>query len=82
MEKNEAAIVYKEKDKLNNITLLYDGKFIEVNIRRIKLDVKADDLYPEGYDMNQLFVSFKDRKLEHDIERGSKKAIKKLLKQN
>lgn len=82
LEKNEAAIVYKEKDKLNNITLLYDGKFIEVNIRRIKLDVKADDLYPEGYDMNQLFVSFKDRKLEHDIERGSKKAIKKLLKQN
>lgn len=82
LEKNEAAIVYKEKDKLNNITLLYDGKFIEVNIKRIKLDVKADDLYPEGYDMNQLFVSFKDRKLEHDIERGSKKAIKKLLKQN
>lgn len=82
LEKNEAAIVYKEKDKLNNITLLYDGKFIEVNIRRIKLDVKADDLYPEGYDMNQLFVSFKDRKFEHDIERGSKKAIKKLLKQN
>lgn len=82
LEKNEAAIVYKEKDKLNNITLLYDGKFIEGNIRRIKLDVKADDLYPEGYDMNQLFVSFKDRKLEHDIERGSKKAIKKLLKQN
>ena len=82
LEKNEAAIVYKEKDKLNNITLLYDGKFIEVNIRRIKLDVKADDLYPEGYDMNQLFVSFKDRKFDHDIERGSKKAIKKLLKQN
>lgn len=82
LEKNEAAIVYKEKDKLNNITLLYDGNFIEVNIKRIKLDVKADDLYPEGYDMNQLFVSFKDRKLEHDIERGSKKAIKKLLKQN
>lgn len=82
LEKNEAAIVYKEKDKLNNITLIYDGKFIEVNIRRIKLDVKADDLYPEGYDMNQLFVSYKDRKLEHDIERGSKKAIKKLLKQN
>ena len=30
--------------------------------------------------MNQLFVSFKERKLEKDIERGSKKALKKIRK--
>lgn len=80
LESNEDAIVYREKDKLNNIMLLHHGKFIEVNVRRIKLDVKAEDLYPEDYDMNQLFTTYKERKLNHDIERGSKKALKKLLK--
>ena len=41
----------------------------------------AEELYPEGYDLNQLFVSFKRRKCERDIERGSKKALKKLRKE-
>lgn len=80
LESNEDAIVYKEKDKLNNIMLLHHGKFMEINVKRIKLDVRAEDLYPEGYDMNQLFTTYKERKLNHDIERGSKKALKKLLK--
>ena len=80
LESNEDAIIYKEKDKLNNIMLLHHGKFMEINVKRIKLDVRAEDLYPEGYDMNQLFTTYKERKLNHDIERGSKKALKKLLK--
>lgn len=45
-----------------------------------ELEVKASELYPEGYDLNQLFVSFKERKLERHIERGSKKALKELKK--
>jgi hypothetical protein len=30
--------------------------------------------------MNQLFVSFKERKLDRDIKRGSKKTLKKIQK--
>ena len=56
-------------------------EFIEVNYKRIKLEIKAEELYPEGYDLNQLFMSFKERKLERDIERGSKKALKKIRKE-
>ena len=56
-------------------------EFIEVNCKRIKLEIKAEELYPEGYDLNQLFMSFKERKLERDIERGSKKALKKIRKE-
>ncbi|EJO5348224.1 endonuclease MutS2 [Clostridium botulinum] len=80
LDKNESAIVYKEKDKYNNVTILFNKEFIEVNYKRLKLEIKASELYPEGYDLNQLFVSFKERKLERDIKRGSKKALKKLKK--
>ena len=80
LDKNESAIVYKEIDELNNLVVLYKNDFIEVNYKRVKLDVSASELYPEGYDLDQLFTSYKERKLEHDISRGSKKALRKIRK--
>ncbi|HCW54475.1 MAG TPA: mannonate oxidoreductase [Clostridium sp.] len=80
LDKNESAIVYKERDLYNNIVIFYNKEFIEVNYKRVKLQFKADELYPEGYDLNQIFISFKERKLERDIERGSKKALKEIRK--
>lgn len=82
LDNNKEAIVYKEINELNNITVLCDGEFIEVNYKRLKLEIKAEDLYPAGYDLNQLFVTYKERKLERDIERGSKKALKKIRKEH
>lgn len=81
LEENSSAIIYKGVDKYGNVTVLYNNQFIEVNEKRIKLEIEAKDLYQEGYDLSQLFISFKDRKLEHDIERGSKKALKNIKKQ-
>ncbi len=82
LDNNREAIVYKEINELNNITVFYDDKFIEVNYKRLKLEIKAEELYPEGYDLNQIFISYKERKLEKDIERGSKKALKKIRKEH
>ncbi|MCC5423845.1 endonuclease MutS2 [Clostridium botulinum] len=81
LENNESAIVYKERDRLNNVTILYNKEFIDVNYKRINLELKASELYPEGYDLNQLFISYKERKLEKDIKRGSKKALKRIKKE-
>ncbi|MBD5643968.1 endonuclease MutS2 [Clostridium botulinum] len=81
LENNESAIIYKERDRLNNVAILYNKEFIEVNYKRIKLELKASELYPEGYDLNQLFISYKERKLEKDIKRGSKKALKRIKKE-
>lgn len=81
LEKNLSAIVYKGIDRFNNVTILFSNEFLEVNYKRIKLEFKAEELYPEGYDLNQLFSSFKERKLERDIERGSKKSLKKFRKE-
>lgn len=80
LDKNERAIVYKEINELNNLVVLYKGNFVEVNYKRVKLDVKASELYPDGYDLNQLFISYNERKLEHDISRGSKKALREIRK--
>lgn len=80
LDKNDSAIIYKGRDEFNNVVVLYNKEFIEINYKRVKLELKAEELYPEGYDLNQLFVSYKERKLERDIERGSKKALKKIRK--
>lgn len=80
LDNNESAIVYKELDELNNLTVFYKKEFIKVNYKRVKLELTASELYPEGYDLNQIFISYKERKLEHDIIRGSKKTLKKVRK--
>lgn len=80
LEYSDFAIVYKSEDSFNNITVLYKDEFLEVNEKRLRLELKAEDLYPEDYDFNTLFVDYQKRKLERDIERGSKKALKKIQK--
>ena len=81
LDYDDYGIVYKPIDKFNNVAILYNKEFIDVNIKRLEVSLKARDLYPEGYDLNSLFVSFEDRKLEKDIARGSKKALRKIQKE-
>lgn len=81
LETGEDAIVYKEKDKYNNIEVMVEDDFISLNIKRVQLSVRRELLYPDGYDLNSLFVSYEKRKLDRDIERGSKKALKKIQKE-
>ena len=77
----DVGIVYKQIDKFNNVQVLYKDEFININVKRLKLQFKAKDLYPQGYDLNNLFISFEKRKLDRDLERGSKKALKKVQKE-
>lgn len=81
LEQDNVAIVYKEQDKYHNVTVFYQNELIEVHAKRLVLDIPATELYPEGYDLETLFVDFKTRKLEHDIDRGSKKALRKIYKE-
>lgn len=81
LDKNDFAIIYKPVDKFNNVEVLYKDTFLEVNVKKIKLHIKANQLYPQGYDMDSLFIDYKDRKLEKDIKRGSKKALKQIQKE-
>ena len=62
MDHDDFGIIYKEKDNFYNVVVYYNGEFIEVNVKRITLEVAAKELYPEGYDLNTLFVDYKERK--------------------
>ncbi|MBM7836371.1 MutS-related protein [Clostridium sardiniense] len=80
LDYNDYGIIYKERDEFNNIEVFYKNEFIKVNERRIKLSITAEELYPEGYDLTSIFIEYSERKLEHDIERGSKKALREIKK--
>ncbi|HHK5560249.1 endonuclease MutS2 [Bacillus cereus] len=81
LDHDDFGIIYKEKDNFYNVVVYYNGEFVEVNVKRITLEVASKELYPEGYDLNTLFVDYKERKMQHDIERGSKKALRKIQKE-
>ncbi|MGR2744416.1 endonuclease MutS2 [Bacillus sp. N6] len=81
LDHDDFGIIYKEKDNSYNVVVYYNGEFVEVNVKRITLEVAAKELYPEEYDLNTLFVDYKERKMQHDIERGSKKALSKIQKE-
>ncbi len=81
LDYDDFGIVYKEKDNFFNVVVFYNDQFIEVNVKRISLEVQGKELYPEGYDLDTLFVDYKERKMQHDIERGSKKALRKIQKE-
>jgi hypothetical protein len=53
-----------------DVVVLFEDTFKEVHANKLELEIKAVDLYPEGYDLDSLFVSYKERKLNHDLERG------------
>ena len=42
---------------------------IWINHKRVKLHVKAEELYPEDYDFSIIFDTVKNRKIRHDMER-------------
>ncbi|MEH6938003.1 endonuclease MutS2 [Bacillus sp. JJ664] len=81
LDYDQFGIIYKEIDNFHNVIVYFNGGLIEVNDKRISLEVKATELYPEGYDLDTLFIDYKTRKMEHDIERGSKKALRKIQKE-
>jgi len=81
LDHDDVGIVYVEMDNFYNVVVFYEREFKKVNVKRLALELPATELYPEGYDLETLFVDYKDRKLQHDIERGSKKALRKIQKE-
>lgn len=50
LDNNKSGIVYKERDRENNLIIMVNKEFIKVNYKRLKLEIKAEELYPEGYE--------------------------------
>lgn len=74
---DEYGIVYKLEDSYGDIIVLIKGEYRKINKKRVVLHIKGKDLYPEGYDLDIIFVPYKKRKFEKDIKRGAIKNNKK-----
>lgn len=81
LETNQVGLVYKMDESLRQVTVYVDGVFSEHPLRRVRCEAKALDLYPAGYDLETLFVDYRERKEAHDFARGSKKALRRVEKE-
>ncbi len=81
LDYDDFGIVYATQDKFSNVQVYYKGDMLEVNKKRLNLELKAKELYPDDYDLDTLFTDYQTRKWNHDIERGSKKALRKVDKE-
>ncbi|AOY74539.1 endonuclease MutS2 [Clostridium formicaceticum] len=66
----KTGIVCQEENSVGEVGVLYQGKKIKVNRKRLSLYVEAEALYPEDYDMNILFESKENRKKQHKMSKG------------
>lgn len=77
----QEVLFYQNSDRANQITIFVNKTFETVPIKGARLVRKAEELYPAGYNLDLLFVqNWQDYKLKKDLDRGSKKAWKKLKK--
>ena len=63
------AIVCEPVNEKGILRVQMRDKKIWINHKRVKLHVKADQLYPEDYDFSIIFDSVETRKKRHDMDR-------------
>lgn len=66
---NKIGIVCEEVNDKGVLRVQIAGRKIWINHKRVKLHVKAEELYPEDYDMSIVFDSVENRKKRHDMGR-------------
>lgn len=80
-EESQYGLVFEDSSQSDYTTVFIAEQKVDYLRKRLKLAFTAQELYPEGYDLEQLFESFEVRKQRKDLDRGSKKAHKQLDKE-
>ena len=62
-------IVCQTADEKGVLRVQLPDKKIWINHKRIRLHVRAEELYPEDYDFSIIFDTVENRKLRHQMER-------------
>lgn len=76
----QTGIIYQEMNDQGEVVVLVNEVYHTVLAKRVTLEIEAKDLYPEGYDIASLFISYEARKEAYDLQRGSKKVWRRLKK--
>ncbi len=75
---NKTALFYEAEGEEGIVYA--EDKFFKVPLRRLRLEMAAEKLYPLDYDVESLFQDFHEEKFKKDLVRGSKKDHKQLRK--
>ncbi|WP_078408391.1 endonuclease MutS2 [Priestia abyssalis] len=67
---NELGIVSKPANEKGEVEVLVKGEKMVFNHKRLTLYIKAEDLYPEDYDMDIIFESKEHRKIRKKMSKG------------
>ena len=62
-------IVCEKVNEKGVLRVQLPNKKIYINHKRVKLHVKAQELYPEDYDFSIIFETVENRKARHQMER-------------
>lgn len=65
----KTGIVCQTADEKGVLRVQMPDKKIWINHKRVRLQVAAEELYPEGYDFSIIFDTVENRKLRHQMER-------------
>ncbi|WP_226085143.1 endonuclease MutS2 [Mesobacillus sp. S13] len=65
----ELGVIFKGPDSKGNYVVQTRERKIEVNYKRLKLNLPASELYPEDYDFSIIFESKEHRKLLNRMEK-------------
>jgi DNA mismatch repair protein MutS2 len=77
---DEKGIVCTLPDAKGRLRVLVKGKKIEVGVKRVKLQIPAEELYPEDYDLDIVLLSKEDRKLKKRIAKGQAHGVMREVK--
>ncbi|MEH7549464.1 hypothetical protein [Neobacillus vireti] len=72
---NEFGIVYKGPDQHGNYLVLVKGEKVSINHKRLTIYIRADELYPENYDFDNIFQSKENRKKSKLLSKGYQENI-------
>jgi dsDNA-specific endonuclease/ATPase MutS2 len=75
----EKGVVCTEPDTKGRIRVLVKGKKMDIPVKRVNVLVAAEQLYPEDYDLDVVFLSKEDRKLKKKMNKGHVPGLTRII---
>jgi DNA mismatch repair protein MutS2 len=78
---DEKGIVCTLPDLKGRLRVLVKGKKLEIGIKRVKLQIPAEQLYPENYDLDIVMLSKEERRIKKQMAKGHLHGMMREVKQ-
>ncbi len=79
---NEQGVVCSNPDAKGRIRVRIQEKTMELSLKRVKLLIPAEQLYPENYDLNIVLLSKEERRQKHQMERKHLPGVSRIIAQD